>query len=336
MSHFDLVIKLGDSTTCIYKKGNGLVLKEASVIAFSKRGKKIVVNEVGNNAKELIGKTSNDVWVESPLKNDMIVNMELASLMLKRFLNFAYQDKWVNGKQKAVFVIDCSLSSEERKNYEILAMNCGIYSCIFLPSVVASLCYENVDLGDVKGNMIVDIGQDNTEIAVISKGSIINGYSMQLGGKVLDDVISNVIFEMFNIVISTNTAEKIKKQIASLNNTDISNMEFVGFDALTRASKSNTVFAKDLYSVTKVFYDKIISGIEIVLNQLSPDFKNDICENGVYICGGGSQATDLEHYFKRSLNVPINLIDDPDISSVLGVGKILDDMEKIKNISNNN
>lgn len=334
MNYTEIFIKLGDGQTCIYKKGGGLVLKEASLIAFSKKGKRITTIEVGDSAKELLGKTDGSIWVEAPFKNGVIKDLELAKLLLSKFLSLALPDG--KRKIKATFLVNCGLKAEEKRDYELLAISTGIYSYSFIPNIMACLVGTGTNVEDVSGKMIIDFGTDCTEVAVVSKCGIVNGYSIELGGSIIDNAISSSIFETFNVVISDVNAEKIKKEIGSLHNNDVANVTFTGYDALTRLAKENTVFARDLYQIFDVFYEKIIDGIEIVLNQLSADLLNDIAKNGIYLCGGNSNVTGIESYFKKRLNVPIITFEQPELLCMEGA-KILSTNPKLlqKIVTNN-
>ena len=330
----ELVIKLGDSETCIYRKGVGLVLKEATMIAFSKRGSKISTVEVGTSAKELKGKTDGTVWVESPFKDGAISNLELASLLLKKFLSIINYEGF--RKVKATFLVNCGLTANEKRDYEILAMNCKIFDYNFVPNVCACLLGADKNIEDIQGQMVIDLGADCTEVAVVSKCGIVNGYSIALGGTVIDSAISSYVFETYNVVISDFVAEKIKKEIASLFQNDIANITFIGYDALTRAKKENTAFAKDIYQIFDVFYNKIIEGVIIVLNQLSADLVNDIAKNGIVIAGGNSNITGIEAYFKKRLQLPIYVYEQPELLCMKGAKKLLADENLLQKVVTNN
>jgi len=336
MAVVELVIQIGDSHTSIYKKGAGLILKEASVVAFGRSRNKMILHAVGNEAKEMQGKTDSNVWVESPVKYGSIVNMELAQLMLSSFLDTVLVKRKMFTKINVVMLTSCTLSPEDKRDYEKLAFNCDINYVYFVPSIIACAVGGGFDLSDIRGKMIVNIGAGSTEIAVVSQYSIVNGVNIELGGSVIDSAIVKTVFEVFNIVISENTAEKIKKEIGSLHENDISNVDFSGIDALTRVSRENTLFAKDLYEVFEVAYNKIAEAIDIVINQLSPDLANDVATNGIYFCGGGSLITGLEGYFKKHLNMPIELSTDPEIVSVLGGGILMSDKLMLKVVVDKN
>lgn len=334
MKYTELVIHLDDNETSIYLKGTGLVLHEDSMIAFSKQGKRIKVNAVGNDAKQMIGKSSN--WVESPIKSGCIFNSELACLMLKSFLNKAGIRRGFTSKVKAIFLVNCALTSQEKRAFEVLAINCGIDYVWFVPTLIATAIGADVNIESVKGRMLVNLAHGYTEIGVISNCSLVKGYSVELGGTVVDGAICKAIFEQFNIVISDIQAHKVKCEIGSLHSSDIANIEVAGVDALTRAAKMTSVFAKDLYVVFKVAYEKIADAINIVLHQLSADLSNDIAKNGIYLSGLGSTVTGLENFFKKLTGREMLILDRVSQYELKGGAALLNNKELLKRVVENN
>jgi rod shape-determining protein MreB and related proteins len=332
----ELVIELGSSNTCIFEKGAGLVLKEASLVAFTRKNKKIIVKEVGNKAKKMIGKTSESIWVESPIKNGVIINKDLAELMLRSFLSKIFGNRKFLPRLKILFVCNCAIDGKEKREFETLGYNIGASIVNFVPSVITSAYGGGLDINESYGKMIVNIGADTTQIGVISLGSIVTGYSVALGGSVIDSAIVKYVYDNYNTIISESSAEKIKCEIGSLYNTDVSNIEFIGVDALTRATRTDVIFAKDLYPVIEIAYNKICSAIQIVINEISPDLVGDIAQNGIYVCGGGALMTGTEEYFRRQLRLNITIFENSQDVSILGGGKLLSDKSLLENICDNN
>lgn len=335
MANIELVVKFGDNETLIYQKGKGVICREASKVAFSKKGKRVFLEEFGNKAKDLVGKTDGTVFIESPFSNCAIENMDLAELYFKILLE-TYVDKKLGCKYFVVFLVNGALTPEERRQFEILAINCGIRKYTFVPCVIADLLGEDGDIDDINGKMVVNIGAESTEIALISNGSVINGYSIELGGSVLDKEISNFLYREYNVIVNETQAELIKKEIGSLYPTDISSISFIGYDALTRAGKKNTLISKDIFHILSVFYDKICEGILIFLNQLSPEFVNDITKNGILITGGNSKIAGIEGYFKSKIGIKIIVPLDIYENFAKSSKKILSEKPMLKKIVNKN
>lgn len=330
MKTAEIFIKFGDYETYIYRKENGLVLKERTLIAFTNKGKKYITLEIGNKAKSLQGKTDNNTFVESPIQNGVIVNVELAKLLLSKFLKDSLYDN--PKKIKATFLINCSLTVEEKHLYEELAIDIGIYDYSFIPNVVACLVGTDTNCKNGIGKMIVDFGSDCTQIAVINDYNIINGYSIELGGNIIDNAIASAVFENYNVVISDIKAEEIKTMIGSLHKNDIANVTFNGYDASTHTVKTNTIYAREFYQIFEVFYDKISEAIEIVLNQISADLLSDIANNGIYVCGGNSKMAGIENYLNNRLNISINTFEEPELICVKGIEKLIDDNDAMQKI----
>lgn len=336
MAVYELVIEIGNSQCSIYKKDSGLVLKESTLIAFSKQGKRFIVKEVGNKAQEMLNKTSNSVWVESPIKDGVVVNSELAVLMLKAFINRVIPKSFLPPVINAVLVTSCALTSEEKRAYELLLINSGVSVVWFVPSVISSLIGGGIDVKGSKARLIVNIGAGVTEIAAVSNSTIIDGYAVEMGGNVINSAICSTIYDDQGVVISDVVAEKIKVEIGSLFERDNATIEVSGFDALTKAARNVTIYAKDLYPVIAIAYKKISDAIEIFLNAQSADVCSDIASEGIYVCGGASKVTGLEMFLKRNLMLNINVLDDAENISILGGGQLISDKEHLSVIIENN
>lgn len=334
MQNIELVVKFGDSETIIYQKDKGIVCKEPSKIAFSKRGKKLFVEDIGQRAKEMIGKTDGSVYIQNPFANGCVDNIDLAVLFFNQLL-----EKYVHyakSKLNIVFLINCALEAEERRIFEILAISCGIRKCSFVPCVFVDALGSDLNIDKLQGKMVVDIGAECTELVLISDCNIVCGYSLEIGGSVIDKEIENFLFREYNIVVTENVAEKIKISLASLYASDISSLNFTGYDALTKSSRKASLLAKDLYPIFSVFYDKIAEGIMIFLNQISPDFVNDVTKNGLLIAGGNAKITGLESYMKNKTGVNVFTCSDSSVSFANGCKKLLQDKLLLKKIVNKN
>ncbi len=336
MAVYELVIEIGNSQCSIYKKEAGLVLKESTLIAFSKFGKRIVVKEVGNKALEMLNKTSSSVWVEGPIKDGVIVNNELAELMLTCFINKIVPKSFIPPVINAILVTSCALTGEEKRAYELLLIKSGVSVVKFVPSVISSLLGGGIDIKNPKARLIVNIGAGVTEIAAVSNSTIIDGYAIEMGGNVINSAICNTVYEDQGVVISDMVAEKIKVEIGSLFERDNATIDVSGFDALTKAARNVTVYAKELYPVIAIAYKKISDAIEIFLNGQSADVCSDIASEGIYVCGGASKVTGLETFLKRNLMLNINIFEDADNVSIIGGGKLLSDKEHLNVIVENN
>lgn len=333
MANVEFVIEFNDDFTSISYKGR--VYKEASLLAFTKKGKNIKMQAFGNQAKKMLGKNDGVTWIESPFKYGTINNMELAQLFLSSFIDFVIEKRNFATKIKALFVCSCALDIDEKRAFEILAIKCGINQVWFVPSVITYAVGNGADVLSPTGNFMVGIGAGCTEIACVSQGSIVNGYNIQLGGSVIDSALIDCINENFGIVISNMTAEHIKNEIGSLHPSDIANIQYQGIDALTRVSKSGTVFAKDLYPVFSIAYDKICEAINIVISQLSADLINDIAKNGIYVFGSASKVTGLESFLRKRLNIPVNIIED-EMTGVKGGVLLMDDKKLLNTLIDKN
>ena len=334
MQNVELVVKFGDNETIIYQKDKGIICREPSKVAFSKKGKRVFIEECGQKAKDMIGKTDGSIYVESPFANCAVDNLDLAIMFFNEILNRYVKEP--KSKLSVVFLLNCALEAQERRLFEILAISCGIRKYDFVPCVFVDVLGQDLDVQELTGKMVVNIGAESTEIALISDCNIVLGYSLEIGGNVLDKEIASFLFREYNVVVSEPVAEKIKKDLASLYKSDISSITFTGYDALTKAPRKTSLLSKDLYSIFDVFYDKIAEGVLIFLNQLTPEFKADVASLGILFAGGNSKITGIDAYMKSKINYNIFSPIDYYSSFAFGCKKLLQDKLLIKKIVNKN
>lgn len=334
MQSVDLVVKFGDNETIIYQSDKGILCREPSKVAFSKKGKRVFIEEIGQKAKDMIGKTDGSVYVEGPFANCAVDNLDLAVMFFNELLNRYV--KVPKNKLNITFLLNCALDTQERRLFEILAISCGIRRYNFIPCVFIDILGQGLDVQELSGKMVVNIGAESTEIALISNCNIVCGYSLEIGGNILDKEIANFLFREYNVVVSEPVAEKIKKELASLYDSDVSSLTFNGYDALTKAARKTTLLSKDLYQIFNVFYDKIAEGILIFLNQISPEFVSDVASGGILIAGGNSKITGIEAYMKAKINYNIYIPVDYYSAFALGCKNLLQDKALLKKIVNKN
>ena len=193
MATFHIGIKLGSTTTYIYKPENGLVLKEPSLIAMPTNVKSKEVKALGEDAKRLIGRLPKNITVISPISNGIIQYEELAILMLKGFIKKVFPTKSFGQNIKAILTLPIGLSPAERKQYEIVCYKAGIADVFIVPDVISYAVGNGIDIQSEISNLIINIGGDTTSIATISNYSIINGYTVSIGGNIINVAIAKYI-----------------------------------------------------------------------------------------------------------------------------------------------
>ncbi|MGD9901352.1 MAG: rod shape-determining protein [Spirochaetales bacterium] len=336
MSQLEFAIELGTTNTVIYKRGSGIVLCEPSLIALSKENKKTVVKAVGTLAKKMLGKTSSATTISNPIEEGVIKDKELAYSMLKHFMKKIITEKFVKPKIRMLFVIPCGLNIREKAEYKSLGYRLGAGKVDFVESVIAALVGAGVSTENPSGVMSLNLGGGTVNVGAVSLNTIINGYTISIGGAKMDEAIKRYVEEAYELEISNQTAEKIKKEIGSLYIHDTSNMEVNGIDTATKAPKQEVVFSTNIRPAIEYYFQKISAAVEDILNNCSPDIVADIANNGVYVTGGLANLTGIENYLKKRLRLPIYVVDEPEEAVIIGAGKLLSDKRGLNSIIREN
>lgn len=334
MSTYYIGIKMGSSTTCIYKSGNGIVLKEPSLIAMPTNMKIKDVKAIGEDARRLIGRVPNNITIFSPIANGVIQYEDLAVLMLKGFLKKIFPNRSIGQNIKAIVTTPISITPQEKKVFETTCFKAGIADVYLIPDVLSYAVGTGIDIQSETANMIVNIGGDTTNIATISNYSIINGYTLSFGGSIINVAIAKYIEETYNFYISTEQAEFLKTEICSLFETYTVSYDIIGLNKKTQSKEQLTINSTELYPIVKHYYSLIANAINSVIQSSDPEVIADISKNGIYFYGGGSSIIGLEKFMADNTTFKINL-PDTSRSNILGTGVLIKYPQILKRIVKN-
>jgi rod shape-determining protein MreB len=324
MAIIELAIDMGTSNTYIYQRGVGLVLKEPSVVAVGTHSNNKVVKAAGLEAKKLIGKTPGDTTVVFPMFEGVVVSVNMATVMLKYFLNKVVPRGILRPRVSALFTLPCGATDAERRLVEQIAKACGINEIRFIESVLAAGLGVSMPISNARAGLVLDIGGGTSEIGVISLSGIISGYSLCLAGYNADVAIIDFFADNFGIKIGLASAERVKCGVGSLLDGDNMSTLVSGLDITKNKPASIEVVSGDIKALLAKTYDKIADVTEHILHDLHGETSGDILENGLYICGGGSSLAGLLEMLERRLNLSVKTIEDPSTAAILGAGKLLD------------
>lgn len=330
-----LIIRMGSNSTTIYREGEGVVLKEASLVAVSGGGKTQVIKAIGNKARHILGRTSPDVEVTSPIFEGVVSDNVLASEMLKYFIEKIYGTSLFRPRICAIMSVPIGVSEAEKKAFEKVCYNAKILDVELLPSVFCGALGMNLDVHTPRAVMVVSIGGTITNIGVLSLNTIINGLCVNVGGKNIDNAIVNDIKNRLRMEISEDVAEKIKKEAGSLYKNDSLKIDIEGVDIDTRGIRKETIYSKDLYEILTYYYDKVADGILAVLNSCMPDIVSDIKNDSIYIYGGSTKINGLEYYLRNKIKIKVDVIDDRSDLEITGAEKLLDNPKQLEAILRN-
>jgi rod shape-determining protein MreB len=338
MQKLELAIELGSSNVVIYKKGNGIILKEPTLISYKTDGKKVVVKSVGHSAKKQLGKTSISVNFVNPIENGQIKDVKMASLLLKKLLGKVIESKMFNPKISILFVTSCALDIEQKTHFKNVGYDVGASEVKFVPSVIASLIGSGVDASSSNTTLSVNLGGGTVDIASVGLNSILEGFTETIGGENIDESIRLFLSENseYNLLVSRATAEKIKLEIASLYIHDTANIEVSGIDVNDKTPTTTVVTSKAIYPCIEYFFKKVVGHINHIINISNPDVVTSIAENGIYISGGLANITGLKHFIENKTNIDAVIVDQPENCAIIGAGKLLSDKKTLASIIKEN
>ena len=296
-------VDLGTSNTTVYVKGVGVVLSEPTM-AVVQCGKKMEIRLTGNAAKKMIGKTTGNSVLYSPVEDGIVVKPDVASLMLKDYFGRIVNGSMIKHRIRAVVSVNCGASLAERKVLENVFRGAGVNDVVIVDSPLAlkQVVPEN-------NAFFVDIGGGTTEISAVSKIGIIHAYSLNIGGNTIDDAIINLLSERFMLKIGKVTAEKIKHSIGSLYENDISTVTVSGRNVISGAPVSIELNAADVRPLIKSYIDKILEVVAAVINLVPPEMAGDMASKGIYIAGGCSHLAGLSEYVASALKLNVEVMD---------------------------
>ena len=329
---FNLVIEFGGVNTLIYRKGQGLVLKEPSLICASNVGEKYEIKAIGLDAEKLQGKTNDLTYIFSPIVCGEVKSLEYTAEMLKFFLQKVELRKFP--KENALVLVPVGISDEAKKDYIKSAKMAGLGKVCVIPTIICS-AYASGEVEASKTKLCVHIGGTMTDIAAINMNSILKGCSIELGGRYLDIEIAQYILKKHKVEISIASSKRLKEQISTLIEGDVRTAEVIGIDEASGKPKQILVSSEEIYPIIKSLIDNIISAIETTLNVCPPEVSGDVAVDGIYVSGGLSTIPGLSKYLTKKLQIKVIAIKDGDDAPLIAGGNLLSNKKLLTEIINN-
>ena len=326
-----LSIDLGSSMTKIYRAdtNSGVVLAEPSCVAVSGGGDG-EVRAIGKEAKSLIGKTAKYTNIVDPIVEGKIVNLRLATVMLKEFFKRIDMKRSDLRYAEVLFSIPCGLPDQHLEEYVALAKACGLRRVYFVEQAYLSALGSGAILSDTEPVFCLDIGGGVTNIAVISADGIISGLAMNVGGKNMDVNIIDRIVKKHQLLVGDLTAEKIKNEIGSLSINAQGMVVAQGRSTMNCQPASVSVMAEELSDCISVYVDKIIEYAVMILQELPAEVAATVNRGGIYLSGGVIKLHHLPQYVANKFGMRFRLSEEPQFATVLGGGALLRDKELLK------
>ena len=323
----DMAIDLGTANTLVYVKGEGVVLNEPSVVAIIENQGNTQVLAVGNEAKQMLGRTPGKIKAIRPMKDGVIADFEVAEQMIKHFIKKVHSGRTISNPQIVICVPSGSTNVERRAIRES-ADAAGARKVFLIEEPVAAAIGAGLPVADPTGSMVVDVGGGTTEVAVLSLGGVVLCTSIKTAGDSFDESISEYMRSKHKLAIGEASAERLKKEIGSAcppDDGDGKNISVKGRDLITGLPKEISISQRQIAEALAEPVAQIIDTIKRALEQTPPELAADIVESGIMLTGGGSLLGDLDKVLRRSTSLPVSIAEDPLLCVVMGTGKALDE-----------
>lgn len=321
-------IDLGTTYTLVYLPKRGIVINEPSVVAVSMTDKKILA--VGNEAKDMLGRTPDSIIAVKPLKDGVIADYRTTETMMRYFIN-----KAIGGirllRPEVMVAVPAGISSTERRAVIDATIAAGAKAAYIIKEPVAAAIGADIPIGSASGHMIVDIGGGTAEMAVISLGGIVSSLSVRVGGNKFDAAIVEYIRRKYNLAIGERTAEEVKINIGSaLYLEEKLSMEIKGRDLLTGLPRSINITSNDVTESLQNELEEIVAAAKQVLHETPPELSADIMDKGMVLSGGSSLLRNIDQLLSRTTGVPAYIADDALLCVAKGTGIALDNLDSYK------
>ena len=326
----DIGIDLGTANVLVTLKGKGIILNEPSVVALDMKNKTIVAT--GREAKEMLGRTPDQIKAVKPLSDGVIADFTATQLMLKNLIQKICR-RYNIGRPRVVVGVPSGITEVEERAVQESVLNAGAREVYLIEEPMAAAIGANMDIAEPSGNIIVDIGGGTTEVAVISLGGIVVSNSIKVAGDNLDEDIINYIKRERNLAIGDTTAEQIKKQIGcAMPLVTEASMEIKGRDLTSGLPETITVTSTEIEFAMRESVEKIVDAVKQALEKTPPELASDIMEKGIILAGGGALIKNLDKLLSIRTEMPVYIAEDPLDCVVKGTGKTLEDLEKLRSV----
>jgi rod shape-determining protein MreB len=327
----DLAIDLGTATTLVYVRGRGIILNEPSVVAIEKKTEKVLA--VGIEAKKMLGRTPGNILAIRPMKEGVIADFEMAEKMLRHFIEKAHNRRTFV-RPRIIIGVPSRITQVEQRAVRDSAELAGAREVYLIEEPVAAAIGAGLPITEPSGNMVVDIGGGTTDIAVLSLGGIVYSESVKVAGDRMDDAIMNYVKKKYNLLIGEHMAERIKVEIGSAYPYEEKKTLMVkGRDLISGIPRTLVLDDSEIREALYEPISTIVNAVKVALENTPPELAGDIIDCGIVLTGGGSMLWGMDTRLREETGLPIITVDDPLTSVVLGVGKILDELDLLRKIS---
>lgn len=326
----DIGIDLGTANTLVYMRGKGIIIREPSVVAVDVKMDR--VRYVGQEAKDVIGRTPGSIVAVRPLKDGVIADFDMTTSMLQEFIRKALKGRAFAGSRVRVIIcIPSGVTAVERRAVKEATQNAGAKRVSIIEEPMAAAIGAGLPVAEPTGSMIVDIGGGTSEVAVISLGGIVTSRSVRVAGDEFDSSIINYIKKKYNLLIGERTAENIKIAIGSAYPyaDNEPSMDIKGRNLLNGLPENITVTSEEIREALSEPLSHVIEAIKVTLEKAPPELAADIIDQGIMLAGGGALLKGLDLLIHAETGMPVKVAERPLDCVADGTGKVLENIDKL-------
>lgn len=328
----DIGIDLGTANTLVYIKGKGIVLDEASVVAYNKNTKKILA--AGNEAKNMIGSAPPHISVVRPLKDGVISDFGMTQLMLRAFVERVVPTSSFFTAVRVVIGVPSGVTEVEKRAVEEVTRQMGAKEVFIMDEPMAAAIGAGLEVDSSTGCMITDIGGGTSDIAIIALGGIVTSTSLRMAGDKMNEAIIDYIRKVYSLLIGEKMAEKAKIAIgcAYIDESDedwIRKVSVSGRDLVTGLPKTIEINSRDICKALEECVETIVDGIKATLENAPPELASDIINTGMVLAGGGAFLKGLDSLIQKETGIRTIIAENAAEAVAMGTGLSLQNMETI-------
>lgn len=330
----DMGIDLGTANTLVCVKGEGIIISEPSVVAVKKGTNEVLLNgnAVGDVAKEMVGKTPENIVAIRPLKHGVIADFAITEAMLRYFIRKAQNKKWA-ARPRVVIAVPSGITSVEKQAVIDSTQRAGAREVYLIDEPLAAGIGAGLPITEPIGSMIVDIGGGTTEIAVLSLAGTVIAQSLRVAGDDFDEAIIQYMRQTYNLLIGEQTAERIKKDIGSAYPLEQElTLEVKGRDLMACLPRKTTIKSEEIRDAIQDPVHAIIKAIKTTLEKTPPELAGDLVEQGIVLAGGGALLRGMDKVIEKETDLPVHIAEEPLTAVARGTGEVLNQLDMLKSV----
>lgn len=324
----DLSIDLGTANTLIYVRGTGIVLDEPSVVAIRQDrgpgGPKSLV-AVGEEAKQMLGRTPGNITTIRPLKDGVIADFTVTEKMLQHFIHKAHDARFFKPSPRVLICVPCGSTQVERRAIKESAGGAGAREVYLIEEPMAAAIGAGMPVDEARGSMVLDIGGGTSEVAVLSLNGIVYSASVRIGGDRFDEAIISYVRRNYGTLIGEATAERIKMEIGSaFPGSEVREVDVKGRNLAEGVPRSFTLNSNEILEALQEPLSGIVGAVKTALEQTPPELGSDVAERGIVLTGGGALLNDLDRLISEETGLPVVIAEEPLTCVARGGGRALE------------